>query len=451
MLRFPEGFVWGCATSSYQIEGSPLADGAGPSIWHRFAHTPGNVERGDTGDVACDHYRRYASDVALMQELGLKAYRFSVAWPRVFPEGRGAVNEPGLSFYERLVDRLLDAGIVPFVTLYHWDLPAALQDLGGWANRDVAGWFSDYAHLLFQRLGDRVHHWITLNEPWVVAHVGHVAGQHAPGMRDLWTGLRAMHHLLLAHGRAVQAFRASARPGTIGITLSLSPQEPASGAARDLEAAERANAYCNGAFLDAIFRGRYPDVLCSWFRDAWPVFPDTDLAEIATPIDFVGVNYYTRTVVEHAPGQGILHARGLRRPGRHTSMGWEVYPEGLYHILTWIRDSYGNPDVYITENGAAFEDVPGEDGAVDDEQRVDFLRDHLVQAHRAIQVGVRLKGYFLWSLLDNFEWAHGYSKRFGIVYVDFPSQRRTPKKSALWYRDTIFQNAVAPTHGGPSG
>lgn len=443
MLRFPEGFLWGCATAAYQIEGSPLADGAGPSIWHRFSHTPGNVERGDTGDVACDHYRRWRDDVALMRELGLKAYRFSVAWPRVLPDGRGPVNEAGLAFYHRLVDALLEADIVPFITLYHWDLPGALQDLGGWANRDVAGWFADYAALLFDRLGDRVRHWITLNEPWCVAHLGYIAGVHAPGMRDLWAGLRAVHHLLLAHGRAVQAFRASnVKEGRIGITLNLAPQYPASRSEADLAAAQRADAYQNRLFLDPIFSGRYPELLVRRFNDAWPDAPQADLETIATPIDFLGINYYSRGVVAHAPGAGLLETRSVAQPGPHTAMGWEIYPEGLFELLVRIHGEYGGPTLYITENGAAFEDRLEPSGGVRDTDRLDYLRRHFLQAHRAIEAGVRLQGYFVWSLMDNFEWAHGYSKRFGIVYVDYETQRRVIKRSGYWYREVIARNGL---------
>lgn len=450
MKRFPDGFLWGAATASYQIEGSPLADGAGPSIWHRFAHTPGTIRAGETGDVACDHYRRWREDVGLMRELGLKAYRFSMAWPRVLPDGRGKVNEPGLSFYDRLVDALLDAGIVPFVTLYHWDLPGALQDEGGWANRDVVGWFADYADLVFGRLGDRVRHFITLNEPLVVADAGHIAGVHAPGMRDLCAGMRAVHHLLLAHARAVQAFRASrAGDGEIGITLNLWPSHPASASPEDGAAAERSSAYNNRLFLDPIFRGCYPEVIVPRLlealgsAEAWPGMQPGDLRQIQKPVDFLGINYYSRSVVQAAPGEGLLDSRPVRQAAPHTEMDWEVYPEGLYEILAWIRRTYGDTPVYVTESGAAYPDVvePGS-GMVNDDDRLAYLRDHFIQAHRAIQDGVDLRGYFVWSLLDNFEWAHGYSKRFGIVHVDFGTQRRTIKKSGRWYREVIERNGL---------
>ncbi len=442
MLTFPEGFLWGCATASYQIEGFPLADGAGPSIWHRFSHTPGNIYNGHTGDQACEHYRRYREDVALMKELGLKAYRFSIAWPRIFPQGRGRPNPAGLDFYDRLVDSLLEAGIVPFVTLYHWDLPAALQDLGGWANRDIAHWFAQYAVAVFARLGDRVKHWITLNEPWVVMDAGYISGRHAPGMRDLGAGLRVAHHLLLAHARAVHAYRACGGKGQIGITLNLGPQQPASDSPQDRAAADRAHAYLNRLFLDPIFQGQYPQVLVDWFRDWWPHLCEGDLEEFHTPVDFVGVNYYTRRVLRYSPGEGTVHAAGVPQDAPHTAMGWEVYPQGLYELLVWIRDSYGNPALYITENGAAFEDTLSAEGEVDDPDRLDYLRRHLAQAHRAIQDGVDLRGYFVWTLLDNFEWAHGYSKRFGIVYTDYPTQRRVVKQSGRWYAQVIARNAV---------
>ena len=438
-LRFPQGFLWGAATAAYQIEGSPLADGAGISIWHRFSHTPGNTHAGDTGDIACDHYRRYRGDVALMRNLGLGAYRFSVAWPRVMPEGHGRINEAGIGFYDRLVDALLDESITPFITLYHWDLPAALQDKGGWCNRDSAGWFADYAGVVFTRLGDRVQHWITFNEPKVIALLAHIGGPYAPGMRDLYAGLLASHHILLAHGRAVAAHRARGGGGEIGITVDPEPQQPASPHPDDVAAAERASAYNNRIWLDPIFLGRYPEVLERWFGEAWPAVREGDLREIRAPIDFIGLNYYTRAVLAYAPGEGPLHARQVRQASPHTLMGWEVYPEGLYEILQWIHRAYGGPAMYITENGAAYEDQVV-NGTVADDARLDYLRAHLAQIPRALRAGVNVRGYFVWSLLDNFQWSQGYSRRFGIVHVDFATQRRTVKKSGLWYRDAIAQN-----------
>ena len=442
MLTFPEGFIWGAATSSYQIEGSPLSDGAGPSIWHRFAHTHGNVLNGDTGDVACDHYRRYPEDVALMKEMGLKAYRLSVSWSRVFPEGKGRINERGLDFYDRLVDALMEAGVTPFVTLYHWDLPGALQDLGGWTNPDIADWFAQYTMAMYLRLGDRVAHWITLNEPWVTMNAGHIDGRHAPGMRDTFAGLKTARSLMLAHGRAVQTYRACGGKGDIGITLNLDRYHPATSSDEDRACAERSNAYIDRLFLDPIFKGSYPEELAEWFGDAWPAFDNEDMEVISTPIDFLGVNYYTRNVVAHKEGSGPLHAERVRQSAPHTVMDMEIYPEGMHDLLSWIRDAYGSPPMYITENGAPFEDRVTPSGEVDDGDRIDYLRLHFAQAHRAIQDGVDLRGYFVWSLMDNFEWAQGYSRRIGLVRVDYDTQRRIVKKSGRWYRDVIARNGI---------
>lgn len=439
-MRFPDGFLWGAATASYQIEGSPLADGAGPSIWHRFSHTPGNIAEGHTGDIACDHYRRWREDLALMKELGLKAYRFSVSWPRVLLEGKGRVNEKGLGFYERLVEGLGEAGIEPMVTLYHWDLPASLQDRGGWANREVVGWFSDYASLLFRRLGDRVRLWITLNEPWVTAHLGYATGVHAPGMRDIFAAFRAVHHQLLAHAEAVRALKAEGR-GEIGITVNLGPQHPASPSEEDVRAAERWDAYLNRLFLDPLFLGEYPGPVLERFGWALPEGWEKDMGRIKEPGDFVGVNYYTRAVVAHDPEDPFLRARQVRQEAPHTEMGWEVYPDGLYEILTWLRDRYGGPKMYVTENGAAFPDRL-EDEGVEDEARVDYLREHFLRAGRAMEEGVDLKGYMVWSLMDNFEWTFGYTKRFGLVYVDYETQRRVVKRSGRWYSNVIASGEV---------
>jgi len=441
MHQFPQGFVWGAATASYQIEGSPLADGAGDSIWHRFSHTHGNTRNGETGDVACDHYNRYREDVSLMKELGLKAYRFSISWPRVLPEGRGRVNPKGLDFYDRLVDELLAKGIQPYATIYHWDLPGALHDLGGWTNREIAHWFADYATILFLRLGDRVKHWITLNEPWCSAHLGYVTGHHAPGLRDQWAGLRAAHHLLLSHAAAVEAYRASGLKGEIGITVNLGAHHAADDAPVTLEALRQINAYDKRLFLEPIFKGQYPEELPERFGEAWPKIPAQDLERIAQPVDFVGINYYTRYLLAQDP-DNPGQIRWLRTDAPYTDMGWEVYPEGLYEVLKWVHDTYGPVPLYITENGAAFPDRVEPDGSVKDDARVDYLRRHFIQAHRAIQDGIPLKGYFVWSLLDNFEWAHGYAMRFGIVRVDFETQKRTIKESGYFYKRVIEQNGV---------
>ena len=442
--RFPDAFLWGAATSAYQIEGSPLADGAGPSNWHRFVHTPGNVRLDDTGDVACDHYRRYASDVALMAELGLRSYRFSISWSRVFPAGRGTLNRSGLDFYERLVDALLAHDIQPMVTLFHWDLPAALDDQGGWLNRDIAGWFSDYASAVFRSLDDRVALWSTLNEPWVVVDGGYLHGALAPGHRSLFEAPIAAHNLLRAHGEAVRAYRAEGR-GKVGLVVNLEPKHPASDRRRDREAARRADAYMNRWYLDPVFLGEYPELLGAMFGQAWPEFPAADLETIRAPIDFLGVNYYSRSVVRHAPVRlppGT--ARVWQNRSTHTRTHWEVYPEGLVETLVGVRERYGDLPLYVTENGAAFYDPPvaGED-EVRDPLRVIYLREHLRAAHRAIDRGIDLRGYFVWSLLDNFEWALGYTKRFGIIHVDFETQARTWKESARFYRDVIRTNGAA--------
>lgn len=436
--RFPAGFLWGAATSAYQIEGSPLADGAGPSIWQRFSHSPGLVKNGENGDVACDHYRRYEEDVRLMRDLGLNAYRFSVSWSRVLPEGRGRVNERGLDFYRRLVDALLANGIQPNVTLYHWDLPAALDDRGGWLNPDVADWFADYAAVMFEALDDRVEMWATLNEPWVVADGGYLHGALAPGHKNLFEAPIASHNLLRAHASAVQAYRATGRH-RIGIVVNIEPKDPASDRPEDLAATARSEAYMNRQYLDPVIHGRYPEELREVFGEAWPDFPAADLDHIRQPVDFLGINYYTRSVTCHDPQCLPVRAGRVRQP-RHayTETDWEVYPPGLTNTLVWVKSRYGDLPLYVTENGSAFYDPPSVDGdELSDPLRVDYLRRHLLAAHDAMQRGVDLRGYFAWSLLDNFEWSLGYSKRFGIVHVDFETQRRTPKASARLYSEVI--------------
>lgn len=443
-IRFPAGFLWGAATSAHQVEGSPLADGAGASIWHRFSHTPGLVRDGDTGDLACDHYRRYADDVALMRELGLTAYRFSIAWARVLPEGTGAPNAAGFAFYDRLVDTLLEHGIEPCVTLYHWDLPAALDDRGGWLNPDIRHWFAEYAALVFRRLDGRVKLWATLNEPWVVTDGGYLHGTLAPGHRNRFEAPLVSHNQLCAHGSAVAAYRAEGRH-RIGIVVNLEPKYPASDAPEDLAATARADAYMNRQFLDPILLGRYPAELAEIFGEAWPEWPAEDLSLIHQPLDFLGINYYTRGVVSHDSRAWPLRAVSVpQRRSTHTETGWESFPQGLTDTLHWVRQRYGSLPLYVTENGAAFFDPPVVDGGpVEDPLRVVYLRRHLAAAHAALAQGVDLRGYFVWSLLDNFEWAQGYSKRFGIVHVDFESQCRTPKASARFYSRVIATSGAA--------
>ena len=435
---FPEQFLWGSATSAYQIEGSPLADGAGPSIWQRFAHTPGRMHNDDNGDVACDHYRRYRDDVAMMGKLGLKAYRFSIGWSRIFPQGTGKVNAAGLGFYERLIDALLEQGIQPMATLFHWDLPAALDDRGGWLNPDIAHWFADYAQTVFRHLDDRVKLWATLNEPWVVTDGGYLHGPLAPGHRNLYEAPIATHNLMRAHGAAVRAYRAEGR-NQIGLVVNLEPKYAASASAEDLAATARADAYMNRQYLDAALLGRYPEELKEVFSDAWPKWPAEDFELIRQPLDFIGVNYYTRNVTRHDAAVWPLKAGPVRQKrATYTETGWEVFAQGLTDVLKWVRDRYGNPPVYVTENGAAFYDPPtAHGGRISDPLRVDYLRTHIGAVADAIQAGCDVRGYFAWSLLDNLEWSLGYSKRFGIVHVDFETQRRTPKASAHYYSQVI--------------
>lgn len=434
---FPTHFLWGAATSAYQVEGSPLADGAGPSIWHEFAHTPGRVCNGDTGDIACDHYHRYRDDVALMRQLGLNAYRFSVSWSRVLPEGCGPVNPAGLGFYERLVDTLLEQGIEPMLTLYHWDLPAALDRVGGWLNPASADWFAEYARILFKALDDRVKLWVTLNEPWVVMDGGYLQGVLAPGQRNLFAAPRATHNLLRAHAKAVQTYRAQGRH-QIGLVVNLEPKYPATETVEDLNATMRADAYWNRHYLDPVLLGAYPPELAEIFGAAWPTFAEADFDLIRQPLDFLGVNYYSRQVVQHDPQDWPLAAGRVRQPYQtHTSLDWEVYPQGLTDILEWVTSRYGPLPLYVTENGAAFYDPPRVDGELNDPLRLNYLREHLGAALAARRNGVDLRGYFAWSLLDNFEWAYGYSPRFGLIHVDYQSQQRTFKASARFYAEVI--------------
>lgn len=440
---FPPDFLWGVATSAYQIEGAPLADGAGPSNWHQFCREAERIANGDRGDVACDHYHRYRQDVDLMADIGIRSYRFSISWSRVLPEGRGFINQKGLEFYRRLTDCLLKQGIQPFVTLFHWDLPAALQAQGGWANPDCAHWFADYALVLFDQLRGLVPYWATLNEPWVVAHAGYVEGSHPPGLRSLDLAPRVSHNLLRAHAQAVQAFRANCS-GKIGLVVNLEPKQAATSDPADLAAMARAHAYINRQFLDPLLLGAYPEEMSEIFGRSWPRFPEGELKLISEPIDFIGINYYSRAVVRDDPTGDLCGVSRIRQSAaQHTAMDWEVFPEGLASVLLWVQRRYGDRPLYVTENGAAFDDPPIVRGRIPDYQRVDYLRRHLLAARSAISQGVNLRGYFVWSLLDNFEWTHGYAKRFGIVGVDFPTQRRVLKESAKFYADVIRSNGAS--------
>jgi beta-glucosidase len=441
-VQFPANFLWGAATSAYQIEGSPLADGAGPSIWERFAHTPGMMHNGDTGDLACDHYRRWKSDVALMKELGLKAYRFSISWSRVLPEGKGRINAKGLDFYDRLADALLENGIEPLATLFHWDLPAALDDRGGWLNPDIAHWFADYANILYSKLDGRVQKWATLNEPWVVTDGGYLHGALAPGHRSKYEAPIASHNLLRAHGTAVQAYRATGKH-QIGIVVNIEPKYAATQSDADLAAVRRADAYMNRQYLDPVYFGTYPEELREIFGDAWPHWSAQDMALIKQPIDWLGINYYTRNVTRDEPTHYPLQTASVKQHATYTETGWEVFPQGLTDTLTWVRDRYGNPPVYITENGSAFYDPPtADDGVLDDPLRTSYQKKHLRAVSNAIAQGCDIRGYMAWSLLDNLEWSLGFSKRFGIVHVDFATQQRTIKSSGRHYAQVIASNGA---------
>lgn len=447
---FPAGFLWGSATSSFQIEGAWAEDGKGESIWDRFTHTPGHIDDNSNGDVACDHYHRWEDDVALMQSLGLQSYRFSVAWPRILPDGVGRVNQKGLDFYSRLVDRLLEAGILPFATLYHWDLPQALQDAGGWPARATAAAFVEYADVVSRHLGDRVKHWITHNEPWCISLLSHQIGEHAPGWHDGGAALAAAHHVLLSHGWAVPVIRRNSAGGQVGITLNFTMVETAGETAADRTAARWYDGNFNRWFTEPLYGRQYPAdmvdayVQIGWLDPSLPFVQPGDFAAIATPTDFQGVNYYTRAVVKASAPDDPMPVDDLANATLpRTEMNWEVYPQGLYDLLCRLHFEYKPARLYVTENGCSYSDGPGADGAVHDQRRIDYLRAHFVAAQRAIAAGVPLAGYFVWSLMDNFEWARGYAQRFGMVWVDFATQQRIVKDSALWVRDVIAANAVA--------
>jgi beta-glucosidase len=462
MARFPEGFLWGTATASYQVEGAVDEDGRGPSIWDTFSHTPGKVYRGDTGDIACDQYHRLEEDLDLMVDLGVRAYRFSVAWPRIQPEGSGPANQKGLDYYRRLVDGLRSRSIEPMLTLYHWDLPQALEDRGGWSSRETSGRFAEYAGIVYEALSDSVRFWITLNEPWVSAWMGYGTGVHAPGVKDVSKALAATHHLLLGHGLALENLRSlGGEDNQLGITLNLSDVRPATEYAADIEAARRVDGNANRLYLDPLFRGSYPEDMLEHYRSEsdFTFIREGDLGKISQPPDFLGVNYYFRNTVVDGRRRSELAtamrfadldaATVLPEGVETTAMGWPVEADGLTELLLRLHREYTRVPIYITENGRAVYDYVDPEGGVDDEERVAFLDAHFRAAHAAIEQGVDLRGYMVWSLLDNFEWAEGYSKRFGIVFVDYGTQRRIPKMSARWYREVIGRNGLPEE--GPGG
>ena len=450
-VNFPSDFVWGSATASYQIEGAWDEDGKGESIWDRFAHTPGHVKNNDNGDVACDHYHRWRDDIALMKSLGLKAYRFSIAWPRIIPNGVGAINPPGVDFYNRLVDGLLEAGITPYATLYHWDLPQGLQDAGGWGNRATAEAFVEYADVVSRALGDRVKNWITINEPWCVSILSHYLGAHAPGLHDGALALRAAHHVLLAHGLAVPVLRANSPGAEVAITLNYTHVQPATvapapTAAADYNAARIFDGSYNRWFFDPVHGRGYPaDIVAYHTRQGFlpngleDFVQAGDMELIGAATDWLGVNYYSREVIKAGPDGATPQTAREAATLERTEMGWEIYPDGFYNLLCRMHFDYQAPKIYVTENGASYSDGPGADGKVHDVKRIDYVRSHLAALQRARAAGAPVAGYFVWSLMDNFEWAEGYSQRFGIVWVDYETQQRTAKDSALWMRDVISQ------------
>lgn len=438
ILQFPKDIKWGTATASYQIEGAAQKDGRGPSIWDTFAKTPGNVYKGHDGDVACDSYHRFPEDVKLMKELGVDMYRFSIAWPRIFPQGTGEVNEEGLAYYHRLVDSLLEHGIEPVCTLYHWDLPEALQEKGGWESRDTIEAFADYADTIFRSFEGKIKKYITINEPWCASFLSNYIGAHAPGKQSLQLGVDTAHHLMVAHGRAVQKFRALSLQGEIGYAPNVEWNEPYSNSEEDAEACRRATGWFLDWFFDPVFKGSYPDFLTEWFAKDGVKVPivDGDLEIISQPIDFLGINYYTGSVSRYEKGASMFDHERVDQGYEKTDIGWNVYPEGFYKILTAIHQQYGDVPIYITENGSCYNDEPI-NGTVADDGRIRYLEKHLTALHRAITSGVPIKGYMTWSLLDNFEWAEGYNMRFGLVHVNYRTLVRTPKESYFWYQEFL--------------
>ncbi|WP_195572309.1 GH1 family beta-glucosidase [Paenibacillus sp. 1001270B_150601_E10] len=439
--RFPNDFMWGTATAAYQIEGAYNEDGRGPSIWDTFSHTPGNVKNGDNGNVACDSYHRLDEDIRLLKELGVKTYRFSISWSRVLPTGTGAINQKGLDYYHKLVDALIEQGIEPFCTLYHWDLPQAIQDQGGWGDRRSIAAFKEYAEVMFKEFGSKIKYWITFNEPWCLAFLSNYLGIHAPGYRDLQLAIDISHHILVAHGEAVKSYRELGLSGEIGIAPNTAWGIPYTQSEEDKATCLRLNGWSGDWYLDPIYFGEYPAFMLDWYEKLGhkPPVVEGDMQTIHQPIDFIGINYYTSSMNRHNERSGMLQAEYMNMGAARTDIGWEIYPEGLYQLLRYTADKYGNPDIYITENGACYNDE-AENGRVRDQRRIDYLSQHLVQASRAIADGINLKGYMAWSLMDNFEWAEGYSMRFGLVHVDFDTLVRTKKDSYYWYKHVIANN-----------
>ncbi|MEN0658287.1 GH1 family beta-glucosidase [Caldifermentibacillus hisashii] len=441
IIKFPKDMKWGTATASYQIEGAAFEDGRGLSIWDTFSHTPGKVKNGDNGDVACDSYHRYEEDIELIKDLGINIYRFSVSWPRIYPNGTGKINQKGIEFYHKFIDKLLENGIEPMCTLYHWDLPQALQDKGGWANRETIEAFVNYAETMFKEFNGKIKYWITLNEPWCVSFLSNYIGTHAPGNQDLQLATDISHHLLIAHGKTVSKFRELNIEGEIGYAPNTTWLEPFSDKQEDIDACHREIGHYVEWFMDPVFKGEYPQFMLDWFRKKGVRLhiQDGDLESINQPIDFLGINYYTGYIARYKENSGLFDFEYIKMGYERTEIDWPVYPEGFYKVLTYINNRYGNIPIYITENGACYNDEPI-NGKIKDKKRIKYLKQHLVALSRAIESGVNIKGYLLWSLMDNFEWAEGYSKRFGIVHVDYDTLKRTKKDSFYWYKKLVGNN-----------
>lgn len=441
IIKFPAQMKWGVATASYQIEGAVNEGGRGKSIWDTFSKTPGKVLNGDHGDVACDSYNRYQEDVDIISDLGVDFYRFSISWPRIFPKGKGEISQEGLNYYHRLVDELLAKGIEPMCTLYHWDLPQALQDNGGWENRETIQAFTAYAAIMFKEFKGKINYWITFNEPWCASFLSNYYGKHAPGNTDLQIAVNVAHHMNVAHGKAVKALREIDEEANIGFAPNAEWNEPYSNTPEDIKACKLANGFFIDWFFDPVFKGHYPEAIVEVFRknNAFLHLEDGDMEMISQPIDFLGVNYYTGGVARYQENAGLFETERVDTGRQKTDIGWDIYPEGFYNVLTHISNTYGDIPIYITENGSCYNDEP-HNGRVVDEKRIDYLKRHLVALNRAIESGVNIKGYIAWSLLDNFEWAEGYSMRFGLVHVDYRSLKRTKKESFYWYKHMLNNN-----------
>jgi beta-glucosidase len=442
-LKFPDGFLWGAITAAYQIEGAWNEDGKGLSIWDTFTHEPGRIERGENADIAVDHYHKYPEDIASMKDLGLHAYCFSFSWPRILPEGTGRINKAGVDFYDRLLDKLLENGITPYAMLYHWDLPQVLQDKGGWGERSIIDAFDEYAGIAAKKYGDRIQNWVTHNEPMVITYAGHLLGQLAPGLQDPVLGMKVAHNLLVSHGTAVKTLRSELPSSTrIGIILNITPTYPASPSDEDKLAASLYDGFVNRLFLDPILKGEYPKDVMKMAEGIFPEIKADDMATISAPLDFLGLNYYSRAVMKSNPGAFLIGAEQVYPVGNEYSQMWEIYPPGFYDMLTQINSEYRPKEIYITENGVCVPDGVDFDGRIRDERRIRYLSSHIREIHRAIEVGVPIKGYFHWTLMDNFEWAFGYRMRFGLVYVDFETQKRIIKDSGKWYSDLVKRNCL---------